>query len=285
MSSSIAKAALILGFLLVGSFFEARREARREERARKKNHQRDRLAQKDRELEGLRRTTQELQSKMADIESRSSSADVARLDQELANAQEAARLAQDAMKDAIKTQDGDKAVEAQQILYQATRRAEMLTAVKHRAAQASQARAPTQGADPLVKKNATEWAAANAWYDPNLGEMDSQVTHTLDKALSAEGWDPKTPEYLEELNSRIRKYLPHRSKSAHNSGAGTDASGQVRQTTAGSGRESTRGGGVQFKLSPDRVAALKESGDWEDPKKRADMIRYYYDFDQRNKAA
>ena len=57
-----------------------------------------------------------------------------------------------------------------------------------------------------------------------------------------------------------------------------------RAAVTGSGREtsSTERAGV-YKLTPDRVAAMKESGAWFDPKRKAKMVEYYINYDKENK--
>jgi hypothetical protein len=56
-----------------------------------------------------------------------------------------------------------------------------------------------------------------------------------------------------------------------------------RSPVTGSGRESvsTEKAGV-FKLTPDRVNAMKETGAWFDPKRKAKMVQYYMDYDKQN---
>jgi len=115
----------------------------------------------------------------------------------------------------------------------------------------------------------------NSWYDPQGKDPDSKVALAIDQAMGEEGWNPKTAEYWEELDNRLQKYLPHRytgetdEKPIRNS--------RPRSAVTGSGRESasSSGGKNTFTLSPDQVRAMKDAGMWDDPDKRAKMIRRY----------
>jgi hypothetical protein len=52
----------------------------------------------------------------------------------------------------------------------------------------------------------------------------------------------------------------------------------------GSGRESAPSGRAnEFRISPDRVAAMKEAGMWENPELRAKAIKKYAAWDRENK--
>jgi hypothetical protein len=116
---------------------------------------------------------------------------------------------------------------------------------------------------------------SNRWYDPNGRDPDSKVALTIDAALADEGWDPKTSEYWEELDNRLQKYLPHRYTDAVDE---KPFQRKPRNVVTSSGRESassTSGGRNTFTLNPEQVRAMKDAGMWDDPERRAKMIRRY----------
>jgi hypothetical protein len=114
----------------------------------------------------------------------------------------------------------------------------------------------------------------NKWYDPNGGDADSRRALEIDRELAREGWVPTTPQYWEELESRVKKNLPHRGKTNYNSS---------KSVVTGSGRESApSGNGGTYKLSSERVAALKDSGMWDDPKQRAEAVKRFKEYDRAN---
>ena len=95
----------------------------------------------------------------------------------------------------------------------------------------------------------------------------------LDNSLTAEGWDATTDAYWTELEARAKRYLPHRVQSAT----------KPRNPVAGGSQSSGSGDKAgTFTLSPDRVAAIKSAGMWDDPAARNRMIKSYRDFDKNN---
>jgi hypothetical protein len=277
---------------------EALRERRREERRHRKELQRQRMAQKDRELEALRRANEELVQRVAAVERRGVSSDMAQIDSGIAEANRVAAAAREEMKTALAAQDGEAMTRAQEAWYAAQRRAENLASLKQRVIRAEQvnragASAQRQPAtDRVVVRNAENWASSNPWYDPELKDPDSRVARSLDEGLHEEGWDPRTPEYWDEFNARVAKYLPHRMKRGTvagsmdrqaQAGGGTQGNGGSR--TGGSARDTSGGGARAFTLSPERIQAIKDAGMWEDKAKRDRMIQRFKDFDKAQKGA
>lgn len=120
--------------------------------------------------------------------------------------------------------------------------------------------------------------ARNSWYDPNGKNTDSKIAIKIDEELVEEGWDPTSEEYWEELDTRLSQYLPHQYK---NQQTGGNAKARPRSPVTGSGRESApaaRPG--EYRLSPDRVKAIKEAGKWDNPVERQKMIRRYAEYDR-----
>jgi hypothetical protein len=101
------------------------------------------------------------------------------------------------------------------------------------------------------------------------------VSLTIDQAMAEEGWNPKTPQYWEELDTRLQKYLPHRYTVGEDE---KPAQRRPRSFVTGSGRESASSSAIgrnQFALTRDQVSAMKDAGMWDDAEKRAKMIRRY----------
>jgi hypothetical protein len=114
----------------------------------------------------------------------------------------------------------------------------------------------------------------NKWYDPVGDDEDSQIAQIVDKKMAAEGWAPSDPDYWEELDNRLYKRLPHRYNEREDE---THVTKRPRSVVTGSGRENaaSSGGRNTFTLSPDQVKAIKDAGWWDDPEKKAKMIRRY----------
>ena len=130
--------------------------------------------------------------------------------------------------------------------------------------------------DPQLQKYASTWMENNSWYDPNGKDPDSRIALTIDQAMAEEGWNPKTPQYWDELDNRLQKYLPHRYTG--DTDEKPNRNSRPRNVVTSSGRESSSSnviGKNQFALSRDQVQAMKDAGMWDDPEKRAKMIRRY----------
>jgi hypothetical protein len=115
----------------------------------------------------------------------------------------------------------------------------------------------------------------NSWYDPGGGDEDSDIALIIDKRMAKEGWDPKSVDYWEELDSWLQKKLPHRYSDEDEEER--PVTRRPKSVIVGSGREnsSSSGGKNTFTLNPDQVRAMKDAGMWDDTEKRARMIRRY----------
>lgn len=156
---------------------------------------------------------------------------------------------------------------------------------------------------PAVIENVRTWMGRTTWFDPQLRDQDSRVVRALDMSVGQEGFDPGTPEYFEELDRRIAKYLPHRAKkgAARHQDADDedidddqeDERPQRRQAKPVNGKRTP--GGPRFRtagpgqlkdnevfLSQDRIAAMKDAGAWDDPVLRQKYLKRYRDWDREH---
>jgi hypothetical protein len=205
---------------------------------------------------------------------------MAMVDSELQKTADAYNYFKQAHADAVTRADGNAATDAQEKMFASMERARQLQGIKDAAKKPQQTQQPL---DPRLKANAEAWLERNKWYDSNGGDPDSEIAMTLDKQLAREGWNPTTEQYWEELDSRVKKYLPHRFNQGYNSNKSNTV--RPRAPVAGSGRESSANnsnGG--YRLSAERVQALKEAGLWEDAKARADAIKRFQEFDKQEGA-
>jgi hypothetical protein len=133
-----------------------------------------------------------------------------------------------------------------------------------------------QGQDPALQRMANAWMSNNTWYDPQGKDQDSKIALAVDQAMGEEGWNPKTPEFWQELDNRLQKMLPHRYTEMASERPSRTPS-RPRNVVTGSSREnaSASGGKNTFTLNPEQVRAMKDAGLWDDPEKRAKMIRRY----------
>jgi len=126
--------------------------------------------------------------------------------------------------------------------------------------------------DPSARRHAESFMNRNSWYDPSGNDTDTRIILAIDEQVAQEGYDPTTKDYWDEIESRASRYLPHRFNK-----------GSVRKTppTGGSGSAVT-GKEFTFKLSKERVEAMKSAGVWDDEGKRAKYIAAYRKYDSQN---
>jgi hypothetical protein len=117
--------------------------------------------------------------------------------------------------------------------------------------------------------------AENPWYDPRGGNEDSVITNAIDNRLVAEGYNPATVEYWEELTRRVSARI--------NRGDEMEQQPAPRKKAPplGSGREhapaSTK---REVYVTPERKQAMIEAGVWDDPVRRARMLKAYQAYDR-----
>lgn len=261
---------------------QAIREARREERKLKKQIHKEKIRESNYLITSLRKQNNELAERLSVLEKKTSGAELARIDKAIDDAQTRVEYAKMKLQEAVNQGNGASVTEAQQLWYDNQRQLESLEAIKNNASkQLSQPRSNVQGPDPVVQKNATEWMQRNNWYDPGLKDPDSKIAQTIDQALVEEGFDPSLPDYWDELDERLQKYLPHRYKQEYNS---NNRSQRPKSVVTSSGRETSSSlKPNEYRLTPDRVAAIKEAGMWDNPDARAKMVKKFAEWDKQNK--
>ena len=250
---------------------QAIREARRAKRKYKKEIAKATSSEKEAQLNLLRRQNEELMSRLAVVEKKTHSADLARIDKAIEDQELRLQYAKMKMSEAMQASDGDAFNKAQE-LWDETR-----TAIKDLKGYKESYTKPQQTnniPDPELQRHAANWMERNNWYKPNGGDIDSDIAKKIDEALVKEGWNPKSEDYWDELDNRLQKYLPHRYN------GDKDVSSQTRRprsVVGSSGRESiaTQGGRNVFVLSPEQVRAMKDAGMWDNPDSRARMIKRY----------
>lgn len=270
-----AKRAEIAATGSVDPEMEAMREAKRQKRRARKEYHRQVEAEKDVKLNHLTRQNQELLERLSALEKKAHGSDIARINKAIEDQEARITFAKQKIAEATATGDGNLLTNAQEMWFEARRSHEALTALKQKST-APQRQQTIQAPDPALQKHASAWMAENPWYDANGQDADSRIALTIDQALADEGWNPRTAEYWEELDNRLQKYLPHRYTVEVDERPSQRS--RPRNVVTSSGREtatSSRQGGNSFTLSPDQVRAMKDAGMWDDPDKRAKMIRRY----------
>ena len=170
--------------------------------------------------------------------------------------------ARQALKTAIESQDVEGQIAAQEQIANLTMDGARLSAMKA-AEQAKpepkevnvtpqQTRQPVQS-DPMAEA----WASENAWFG-----NDSAMTYTAfdihKQLVEKEGFDPKTKEYYDEVDSRIRLEFPHKFDKVE--GNTTERAKPVQNVASAKRSASTGRKNKTVRLTPSQVAIAKRLG-------------------------
>ena len=167
--------------------------------------------------------------------------------------------ARQALKTAIEAQDVDGQIKAQEQIATLTMDAARLSAMKV----AEEAKPKEVNVTPQQTKASAQtdpmaeaWAADNAWFG-----NDSAMTYTAfdihKQLVEKEGFDPKSKEYYDEVDKRIRVEFPHKFDKIE--GNTTERAKPV-QNVASAKRSASTKGRKTVKLTPSQVAIAKRLG-------------------------
>ena len=264
---------------------EELRAAKRGRRRAKKDLIRKTNQEKDLRLQQLQRENEEFKRRLTQLERNTKSADLVRIDKSIEDAQTRLEYAKMKLAEATSNGDGEAMVEAQTLWQQAQEEARQLTAMRQQADQ--ELRKPQQDVDlpdPTVQRLAAQWMRRNKWYNPAATDTDSRIAKKIDELMVTEGWNPSDPDYWEELDSRLQSKLPHRYNDSNDND--TRDVRRPRNVVGSAGREASAAYGgsnrTQFVLSPERVKAMKEVGAWDNPERKARMVKQFIEFDRQN---
>ena len=102
---------------------------------------------------------------------------------------------------------------------------------------------------------AEEWAEKNSWFGKDEAMTFTALAHH--KKLLREGYDPKSDEYYEEIDSYVKDQFPHKFKETEEV---KEVKEKAPQTVAGASRTSKTSGSKKVKLTPSQVAIAKKLG-------------------------
>lgn len=260
---------------------ESIRERRRQEKKERKERREKAIGRDKLELNYLRQRNDELERRVMAVEEFSQQSRISDYDRELQAAINEAQTAEKIIAKAVEAGNGDDVAKAMRFREQAVAKAQQLAQIKQQAEYtAQQPRQQSQSnIDNDVVRHAQDFLNSNTWYDPQGRDEDSAIVLAIDAKLAQEGFDPKSPEYWDELQERVERRLPEKFAKQER---------QVRKPTGGpavgSGREhaptSTR---KEIYISPERKAAMQEAGVWDDPVLRQRYIKRYAEYDRMNK--
>lgn len=265
---------------------ERKRETAKERRERAKlARERDR-----RELEFQRAVIRDLETRLANNEKQTITAQALTLKQQLDAAIEEKQRFEAISLQAQQANQITDAFAANRVVEDASRRAAQLETQLQALARQHSAPPPKQVPEFVPLANA--FLETKPWYDRNGGNEDSAIVNAIDKVLTQERiLDPRTPAYWAELEKRVAKRLPHRFQKNSTQAEDVDVDDEPEERTqrrgppVGGGRSSGAPVGPnQIRLSPERVQMLKDANLWDDPVMRKRMALRYAEYDRNNSA-
>jgi hypothetical protein len=266
---------------------DAEREARRLERRARKEREKAAKERNRRELNFLRSRNEALERRFSGVEQRQVQSEAAIIDDRISTLNGHIQQAESIHAEAITKGNGADAVEANRIRDELRdQRAALLShkqalvrGYQQQAQQPQQTEEQQEPPAPELLRHASDWQKSNSWYKPDRTDQDSVVAGAIDDRLVAEGFDPETEEYWNELTNRVKKVLPHRFQSRPDN----RPSGGPAMANGGRSERSLKPGEVY--VSAERKAAMVEAGVWDDPKLRTRYLKQYQKYDSEHGAS
>lgn len=183
---------------------------------RNKFRTRGRDAQYVRNLENtvsdLQRGFASMKTELDEVKQSNSRTNDANIDAQISEAQRYHEQAKTSHAQAVKDGDGVAAAEALDVMFEAREALNQLKTAKANPRTDSDKKSVDKTdttsrpkVDPHVMRRFESWNSENDWFDPTLRDKYSRIAFHIDNAVKAEGFDPRTDEYWDELNSRLRE--------------------------------------------------------------------------------
>lgn len=243
-------------------------KSNRDRRKKRREMQRRAKEAAERKIQLLERQNAEMLQRLAAIEGHTQNASAQTLQQRIAAKQREIQQAEMIIAKATEAGNGEDVVAAMRIRDAAQAEAYQLSAAAQQfEAQRQQATQPR--VDPNVVNYAKQWMDANPWYDPSGRDRDSALTKAIDNELAAEGFDPASRDYWEELTARVADALGEGETKPKRKAPPT---GRTREHAPVSTKK-------EIYVTPERKQAMIEAGVWDDPVLRQRYLKAYQAYD------
>lgn len=258
---------------------EALRERRRLEKIERKRRREEAIRRDKLERDFLLQRNDQLERQFNEFREWKQNLEVSSISDKITAAANEMKMAEQVIAKAIAAGNGDDVTQALRYRDEARARMEQLSGLQHQLKNQPRQAQQAQGPAPEMVEHARKFMSELPWYKLNGTDEDSAIVAALDSAVSAEGYNPNTPAYWDELRRRVEKRMPDKFQKPER---------QERQARGGPALGSGRDGGavngrVEVRLDPERVQALKDLGVWDDPKLRDKFVRRYMEYDKENR--
>lgn len=271
------------------------KSTKRESRKARRERQRRARQRNEVELNFLRQQNEQLERKLSELGTRVERTEVGSIDQRIVSTQSQLKVADQVFARAVKAGDEEDIEQATSIRDKLKEQLGRLNGAKHELARRSEESDRETQVDSKLVFHASRWMRENNWYDPKGSDRDSKRVAAIDDRLVKEGYDPRSPDYWEELTDRVREALPHKFKGRRNDqddDTDEDEDHESRgKSQRGSGPKFSTGGRErplkknEVYINPERKQALIDAGVWDDPVLRTKYLKRYRDYDQENKTS
>jgi hypothetical protein len=249
-------------------------KSNRDRRRKRRDMQRRAKEAAERKIQLLERQNAEMLERLANIEGHTQNASAQTLQQRIAAKQREIQQAEMIIAKATEVGNGEDVVAAMRIRDQAKDEAYQLTAAAQQfEAQRKQATQPQ--VDPNVVSYAKQWMEANPWYDPTGRDRDSALTKAIDNELAAEGYNPASREYWEELTERVAEAIGE----GNDDGAGQSKPKRKAPPTGRTREHAPVSTKKEIYVTPERKQAMIDAGVWDDPIRRQRFLKAYQAYD------
>lgn len=257
-----------------GEETESERSPTAKKRAKRREFQKRAKENAARELSELRARTQRMEQELEALRGSGLDTRMREAQENLAYAKREVQEAEKIISKAVEVGNGEDVTAAMRLRDEAKDRARSL---EYEHDNMRRTREAPPAIDPRVNDLATRWMAANPWYDARNGDEDSRITTAIDSGLKAEGYDPASVVYWQELTRRVeRRFGGPEDKQAETPSPRARGGPPVG---ADRGRP-TQGARTEVRVTPERKQAMIDAGKWDDPKERATMLKAYAAYDR-----
>ena len=226
----------------------------------------DRIEKTEQREQEAIRFAESAKKKYEDYENKIKSLDENYLTEYETRVQSQIEQAKKAYSDALYNNDVNDQVEAQRALTRLAIEEERAIASKSQREQLLKQqeglmaeKQPQQTAPKQPDPRAEQWAENNKWFGTDEAMTFTALAHH--KKLLREGYDPKSDEYYEEINSYMKEQFPNRfEQTSQKEEVKEEVKEKAPQTVAGTSRTSKSSGSKKVKLTPSQVAIAKKLG-------------------------
>lgn len=269
---------------------------------REKRRAKERRVREERDF--LLQQVNDLTQRLSAVETNGIQTRLGLVDNQMSECLNDAATAENLELDAQQQGDWEGVRQARRLREAAQERARLFKAEKERLGQfqtqrqTQQSVAPTPGAAEIQRLSA-DFRADKPWlqFGANGVPLNPETATALaiDHVLKKEGrLSEYESDYWSELDRRVKAAIPHafreevaeaddeiEEKVAETKTEVRERPKQVRKgPQVGSSGSQAASGSVRKRISPERVAAIKELGMWDDPKERAEMLKEYEQWDK-----